>query len=36
MQNQDGVPNNQVILLVDDERDHLIITKRFLESRGRV
>jgi CheY-like chemotaxis protein len=34
MQTEDTVPKSQVILLVDDERDHLIITKRFLESRG--
>ena len=24
----------EVILLVDDEQDHLIITRRFLESQG--
>jgi len=34
MDKQDDDVRTQVILLVDDERDHLIITKRFLESRG--
>jgi CheY-like chemotaxis protein len=34
MTNADEERPNQVILLVDDERDHLTITKRFLESRG--
>lgn len=29
-------PNKNVILLVDDEEDHLIITSRFLESQGFV
>lgn len=34
MERRDDQSHAQVILLVDDERDHLIITKRFLESRG--
>jgi CheY-like chemotaxis protein len=34
MEKNDDLSHAQVILLVDDERDHLIITKRFLESRG--
>jgi two-component system sensor histidine kinase/response regulator len=28
------LPRKEVILLVDDEQDHLIITRRFLESQG--
>jgi CheY-like chemotaxis protein len=34
MEHEDGKIHKQVILLVDDERDHLIITSRFLESQG--
>lgn len=31
---ENGNPKKEVILLVDDEQDHLIITSRFLQSQG--
>jgi CheY-like chemotaxis protein len=34
MDPSDQTPHRDVILLVDDEQDHLIITQRFLESQG--
>jgi CheY-like chemotaxis protein len=34
MENERGSERKQVVLLVDDERDHLVVTSRFLESRG--
>ena len=34
MEYEDGSSNTATILLVDDDPDHLIITRRFLEGRG--
>jgi CheY-like chemotaxis protein len=34
MGHEEGQPRQEVILLVDDEQDHLIITRRFLEAQG--
>jgi len=34
MEGENGSARKEVILLVDDEQDHLIITRRFLESQG--
>lgn len=34
MEQENDTARKQVILLVDDEQDHLIITSRFLESQG--
>ncbi len=34
MELQTDSPRKDVILLVDDEQDHLVITRRFLESQG--
>ncbi len=34
MEKGNGHAHRQVILLVDDEQDHLVITQRFLESQG--
>jgi CheY-like chemotaxis protein len=34
MEETEDTPRREVILLVDDEQDHLIITQRFLESQG--
>ena len=34
MDHDDTTARKEVILLVDDEQDHLVITRRFLESQG--
>jgi CheY-like chemotaxis protein len=34
MAEEEGRSRREVILLVDDEQDHLIITRRFLEAQG--